>query len=100
MPATAAGPLGGAQAGANSVHSPPSWILPGFSPPGFSPGATNSHSSVFEYVTLIRESGGGYSQSRFLKITYRLVQTTAISRIANGYPAAQCSSGMVSKFIP
>lgn len=25
-----------------------------------------------------------YSQSRFLKMTYRLVQTTAISRIAKG----------------
>ncbi|MDH6541082.1 hypothetical protein M2167_003620 [Streptomyces sp. SPB4] len=27
---------------------------------------------------------GAYSQSRFLKMTYRLVQTTAISRIAKG----------------
>ncbi|CAM5354810.1 hypothetical protein SNARM312S_04107 [Streptomyces narbonensis] len=43
---------------------------------------------------------GGYSQSFFLKTTYRLVHTTAISTTANGYPPAQCSSGMLSKFIP
>lgn len=41
-----------------------------------------------------------YSQSFFLKTTYRLVHTTAISTTANGYPPAQCSSGMWSKFMP
>ncbi|ATL31525.1 hypothetical protein KY5_6507 [Streptomyces formicae] len=41
-----------------------------------------------------------YSQSRRLKMKYRLTHTTAISRIANGYPAAHFSSGIVSKFIP
>lgn len=41
-----------------------------------------------------------YSQSLRLKMTYRLVQTTAISSTANGYPPAQCSSGMLSKFMP
>lgn len=43
---------------------------------------------------------GCYSQSFFLKTTYRLTHTTAISTTANGYPPAQCSSGMWSKFMP
>jgi hypothetical protein len=40
------------------------------------------------------------SQSRRLKMTYRLVHTAAISPIANGYPNTQCNSGMWSKFMP
>lgn len=40
------------------------------------------------------------SQSRRLKMTYRLVQTTAIRTIANGYPSTQCNSGMCLKFMP
>ncbi|GGP82760.1 hypothetical protein GCM10010278_71790 [Streptomyces melanogenes] len=41
-----------------------------------------------------------YSQSRRLKMKYRLTHAPAISRIANGYPAAHFNSGMFSKFIP
>lgn len=48
----------------------------------------------------IQERGRVYNQSFFLNTTYRLVHTTAISTTANGYPPAQCSSGMVSKFMP
>ena len=40
------------------------------------------------------------SQSFRLKMTYRLEHTTAIRRIANGYPSTQCNSGIRSKFIP
>ncbi len=40
------------------------------------------------------------SQSRRLKMRYRLTQTTAINPIAKGYPKAQCSSGISSKFMP
>lgn len=37
-----------------------------------------------------------YSQSRFLKTTYRLVQTTAISTTANGYPRAELTCGFAA----
>lgn len=40
------------------------------------------------------------SQSRRLKMTYKLVQTIAIRAIAKGYPKLQRNSGMCSKFIP
>ena len=43
---------------------------------------------------------GCYSQSRRRNTTYSPAHTTAISPSANGYPAAQCSSGMTRKFIP
>lgn len=47
-----------------------------------------------------RRGRGPQSQSRRLKITYRLTQTIPISPIANGYPNLQPNSGMWSKFIP
>jgi hypothetical protein len=40
------------------------------------------------------------SQSRRLKMTYKLVHTTAIRTSAKGYPNTQCNSGMCVKFIP
>ena len=40
------------------------------------------------------------SQSFRLKMTYKLVHTTAIRMIAKGYPSTQCNSGIRSKFIP
>ncbi len=40
------------------------------------------------------------SQSRRLKMTYRLVHTTAIRTMAKGYPSVQCNSGMCVKFMP
>jgi hypothetical protein len=49
---------------------------------------------------LTADGAAGHSQSRRLKTTYRLVHTTAMRRTAKGYPNAQCSSGMWSKFMP
>ena len=40
------------------------------------------------------------SQSRRLKIRYRLTQTIPISPIANGYPNPHRNSGMCVKFMP
>lgn len=48
----------------------------------------------------MRRNSAAQSQSRRLNTTYRLTQTTAISRIANGYPKTQCSSGICVKFMP
>lgn len=67
----------------------------------FSPGGSTDPSGTFTYTKLISLLGPSrYSQSRLLKMKCRLTQTAAISRIANGYPAAHFSSGMVSKFMP
>ncbi len=40
------------------------------------------------------------SQSRRLKMTYKLVQTIPIRAMAKGYPSTQRNSGMCVKFIP
>jgi hypothetical protein len=53
--------------------------------PRFSPQAENGRSALFADVNLSqRIRADFYSQSRFLKTTYRLEHTTAISRIAKG----------------
>jgi hypothetical protein len=46
------------------------------------------------------DSGTPWSQSFRLKMTYKLVQTPAISNTAKGYPNTRRNSGMWSKFIP
>lgn len=43
---------------------------------------------------------GGQSQSRRLKIKYKLTQTTPIRPMAKGYPKLQLNSGMCLKFMP
>ena len=42
----------------------------------------------------------GYSQSRRLKTRYRVTEVSTMRARAKGYPTAQCSSGMLSKFMP
>ena len=42
----------------------------------------------------------GYSQPRRLKTRYRVTEVSTMRARAKGYPMAQCSSGMLSKFIP